>query len=163
MNDPFGNLRIGFGHDTHRVQAGGPLRLGGIDIDCPLELVGHSDADVLLHAITDSLLGAAGLGDIGELYPDDEPANRNRDSGEMLAAAYRLVTQNGWQLVNLDCVVLAERPKLQPFRERMRTRIADLLHARAEQIGLKGKTGEKTGPIGQGQIMHAMCVSLLRK
>lgn len=154
-------FRVGLGHDTHRIEAGGPLRLGGIDIDIDFHLVGHSDADVLLHALTDALLGAANQGDIGELFPDTDAANRGKDSAEMLSAAHQKITQAGWQIVNLDCVVLAERPKLLPHRERICARIADVLSIAAEQIAIKGKTGEKSGDIGQGKIMQAMCVCLL--
>lgn len=156
-------IRIGLGHDTHRIDAGGPLRLGGIDIDVDMHLVGHSDADVLLHAITDAILGAANQGDIGELFPDTDAANKGKDSADMLAAAHRRITEAGWQIVNLDCVVLAERPKLLPHRTSICARIAQVLEIQADQIGLKGKTGEKSGDIGQGKIMQAMCVCLLEK
>lgn len=156
-------IRVGLGHDTHRLEEGGPLRLGGIDIDFDFHLAGHSDADVLLHAITDSLLGAANLGDIGELFPDTDPANKGKDSALMLAAANDLVRQQGWQIQNLDCVVLAERPKLIPFKLQMAERIATVLSILPDQVGLKGKTGEKTGEVGQGKIMQAMCVCLLAR
>ena len=156
-------IRVGLGHDTHRLEEGGPLRLGGIDIDFDFHLAGHSDADVLLHAITDSLLGAANLGDIGELFPDTDPANKGKDSALMLAAANDLVRQQGWQIQNLDCVVLAERPKLIPFKRQMAERIATVLSILPDQVGLKGKTGEKTGEVGQGKIMQAMCVCLLAR
>lgn len=155
------NIRIGLGHDTHRLEAGGPLRLGGIDIPFDKHAVGHSDADVLLHAITDAILGAAALGDIGEFFPDTDPANRGKDSAEMLEAAARAVSKAGYHIVNLDCVVLAERPKLLPHRPAMVTRLADVLGIRPDQVGLKGKTGEKTGAIGQGEIIQAMVVALL--
>ncbi len=157
------NIRVGLGHDTHRLEAGGPLRLGGINIDFSHHLAGHSDADVLLHAITDSLLGAASLGDIGELFPDTDEANRGRDSADMLSRAYESVTKAGWSIVNLDCVVLAERPKLLPHRAAICERIASILGISPNQVGLKGKTGEKTGEIGQGKIMQAMCVCLLER
>jgi 2-C-methyl-D-erythritol 2,4-cyclodiphosphate synthase len=157
------NIRVGLGHDTHRLEPGGPLRLGGIDIDFDFHLAGHSDADVLLHAITDALLGAGCLGDIGELFPDTSSANKGRDSGEMLTLAYHKVLENGWQVVNLDCVVLAERPKLLPHRESICGRIAALLNLKSDQIGLKGKTGERTGDVGQGKVIQAMCVCLLTK
>ncbi|RMF44419.1 MAG: 2-C-methyl-D-erythritol 2,4-cyclodiphosphate synthase [Planctomycetota bacterium] len=156
-------LRVGLGHDTHRLEPGGPLRLGGIDIDFDAHLAGHSDADVLLHAITDAVLGAAGLGDIGEMFPDTDPANRGRDSSQMLLAAYVQVQRHRWSLVNLDCVVLAERPKLLPHRQRIRQHLADLLSIHTECIGLKGKTGESTGDIGQGRIIQAQCVCLLQR
>ena len=155
------NIRIGIGHDTHRLEPGGPLRIGGVTIDFDFHLAGHSDADVLLHAITDSILGAASLGDIGELFPDTDPANRGRDSADMLSQALAKVTAAGWRIINLDCVVLAERPKLLPHRQAICERIAQILQTTPSQIGLKGKTGEKTGEIGLGKIMQAMCVCLL--
>lgn len=156
-------IRVGLGHDTHRLEPGGPLRLGGIDLEFELHLAGHSDADVLLHAITDGVLGAAGLGDIGEMFPDTAEENRGKDSAIMLQAAYARVTQAGWELVNLDCVVLAERPKLVPYRAEICARIAAILNVSPDQVSLKGKTGEKTGAIGKGQIMQAMCVCLLQR
>ena len=157
------DIRVGLGHDTHRLEQGGPLRLGGIDIDFDFHLAGHSDADVLLHAITDSLLGAANLGDIGELFPDTDPAHKGKDSAVMLAAANDLIRQQGWLIQNLDCVVLAERPKLLPFKLQIAERIAHILSVLPEQVGLKAKTGEKTGEVGQGKIMQAMCVCLLAR
>jgi 2-C-methyl-D-erythritol 2,4-cyclodiphosphate synthase len=153
--------RIGLGHDTHRLTAGGPLRLGGIDIPFDRQAVGHSDADVLLHAITDAILGAAALGDIGEFFPDTDPANRGKDSGEMLTAAVDAVTKAGFQLVNIDCVVLAERPKLLPHREAIRQRLSALLQLAPERISLKGKTGEQTGAIGRSEIIQAMVICLI--
>ena len=156
-------LRIGLGHDTHRIAPGGPLRLGGIDIDVDLQLVGHSDADVLLHAITDSLLGASNLGDIGELFPDTLAENKGRDSGQMLALAWNRVRAAGWQIANIDCVVLAERPKLLPHRSAICQRIGELLQLSPERISLKGKTGEKSGEVGTGQIMQAIVTCLLQR
>lgn len=154
-------IRVGLGHDTHRLENGGPLRLGGIDIPFDKHSVGHSDADVLLHALTDALLGAAALGDIGEFFPDTDSANRGKDSAEMLLTAFQAVSQAGFSIVNLDCVVLAERPKLLPHREAIRYRIASLLNLSVEQISLKGKTGEKSGPIGMSEIIQAMVICLL--
>src|SRR5438045_4230930 len=110
-------MRVGIGHDTHRLAAGGPLRLGGVDIPHDKHAVGHSDADVLLHAITDALLGAAALGDIGEMFPDTDPANKNRDSADMLAKAAARVRAASYSIVNLDCIVFAQRPKIGPHRE----------------------------------------------
>lgn len=125
------------------------------------QMVGHSDADVLLHAITDALLGAAALGDIGELFPDTDPANERRDSAEMLAAAYRRVEQAGWQIVNLDCIVFAQLPKLSPYKDSIRRRIAEILHVQAEQIGVKAKTGEHVGPVGRGEAIQCEAVVLV--
>lgn len=155
------SLRIGLGHDTHRLEPGGPLRIGGIDIPFDKQAVGHSDADVLLHAITDAILGAAALGDIGQLFPDTDAANRGKDSGEMLQAAAEKVAAVGYAIVNLDCVILAERPKILPHREAMRSRVAELLHLQVAQVSLKGKTGEGVGEVGRGEIIQAMVVCLL--
>ncbi len=157
------DLRTGLGHDTHRIATGGPLRLGGIDIPVDFHLVGHSDADVLLHAITDSLLGAANLGDIGEMFPDTAEENKGKDSAVMLAAAMERVRTAGWLIGNIDCVVLAERPKLLPLKQQLCARIAEILQIDAHRIGLKGKTGERVGEVGTGQVMQAMVVCLLRR
>jgi 2-C-methyl-D-erythritol 2,4-cyclodiphosphate synthase len=156
-------FRIGLGEDTHRLELGGPLRLGGIDIPHDRRLVGHSDADVLLHAVTDALLGAAGLSDIGELFPDTDPANRGRDSAEMLTIAAQNVAAAGFRVVNLDCVVSAERPKISPHKVAIRRRIAGILGIEPQQVGLKAKTGEGVGPIGAGEIIAARCVALLER
>lgn len=154
-------MRIGIGHDTHRLASGRPLKLGGIDVDHDRGLVGHSDADVLLHAVIDALLGAAALDDIGQLFPNTEPANRGRDSAEMAALAAEAVAQAGWQLANLDCVVHAERPKLAPYKLEIRRRIAEILNVHVDQIGLKAKTGEDAGPVGRQETIEAQCVVLL--
>jgi 2-C-methyl-D-erythritol 2,4-cyclodiphosphate synthase len=126
-------------------------------------MVGHSDADVLLHAITDALLGAAALGDIGQMFPDTDPANRGRDSAEMLIAAHDAVTAIGFRVINIDCIVFAQRPKLLPYRQTVRERIAGILQIEPERIGLKGKTGEGLGPVGQEEAISAECVALLEK
>lgn len=165
MPEPFirRTIRIGLGHDTHRLEPGGPLRIGGMDIPFDHQAVGHSDADVLLHAITDAILGAAALGDIGQLFPDTDVANRHKDSGEMLQVAADKVTAAGYAIVNLDCVVMAQRPKILPFRDPMRARIAELLSIDTDQVSLKGKTGEGVGEVGRGEIIQAMVVCLLER
>jgi 2-C-methyl-D-erythritol 2,4-cyclodiphosphate synthase len=155
-------MRVGIGHDTHRLGPGGPLRLGGIDIPHDRRLLGHSDADVLLHAITDALLGAAALGDIGELFPDTDEANRNRDSADMLRRAATIVRESGYEIVNLDCIVFAERPKLSAYKEPIRHRIAEILAIAPSCIGVKAKTGEGLGEIGREECLLAQCVALLR-
>lgn len=157
------NVRVGLGHDTHRLESGGPLRIGGVDIPFEKHAVGHSDADVLLHAITDALLGAASLGDIGEFFPDTDPANRGKDSRVMLASAVSALSAAGYSTVNVDCVVLAERPKLLPHRDAIRQSIASLLHIEVDRISLKGKTGEQTGSVGRGEIIQAVVVALVEK
>jgi 2-C-methyl-D-erythritol 2,4-cyclodiphosphate synthase len=156
-------FRVGLGHDTHRLEPGGPLILGGLAIDHDRRAVGHSDADVLLHAITDAILGAAALGDIGELFPDTDPANRGRDSADMLAVAASRLRAAGWRIVNLDCVIFAQRPKILPHRDRMRERVAAILGLAADQIGLKAKTGEAVGPIGEQLAIAAECVALVMR
>lgn len=156
-------LRIGIGHDTHRLEAGGPLVLGGIQIDHDRQAIGHSDADVLLHAITDAVLGAAGLGDIGELFPNTAPENKGRSSIEMLKLAFAKVKQARFSIINLDCIVFAQRPKLLPYRQRIREVIGDILDVSTEQIGLKGKTGEGVDAVGQELAIQAQCVALLQQ
>ncbi len=154
-------IRVGIGHDTHRLGPGGPLRLGGIDIPHSSSLQGHSDADVLLHAVTDALLGAAALGDIGELFPDTDSANKDRDSAEMLALAAESVRMAGYEVGNLDCIVFAEQPKLSPFKRSIAERIAAILNVSPDQVGVKAKTGEGVGQVGHGEVMLAQCVALV--
>ena len=156
-------LRIGLGHDTHRLINGTSIVLGGVRIEHSKSLLGHSDADVLLHAVTDALLGAAGLGDIGELFPETDPANRNRDSAEMLQIAWKQVQQHHWQIVNLDSILFAEKPKIAPYKEAICKRIAELLGVDTSQVGLKAKTGEKVGIIGREDAIAAECVVLLER
>lgn len=154
-------MRVGIGHDTHRLRPGGPLRLGGINISHDRESIGHSDGDALLHALIDALLGAAALGDVGQMFPDTDPANRGRDSGEMLQIAMASVTRIGWRIANIDCIVFAQRPKLLPHRQEIRQRIADLLNIDMERVGLQAKTGEEVGPIGHEEAIAAQCVALI--
>lgn len=156
-------IRIGMGTDLHRLGPDRPLWLGGIEIEHELGLIGHSDADVLLHAVTDALLGAAALGDIGQMFPDTDAANRGRDSAEMLAAAHEAVRKAGWRICNLDCVVSAQRPKLSPYRRRICRRVAEILQIDTDQVGLKAKTGEGVGPVGREEAVGAQCVVLLEK
>jgi 2-C-methyl-D-erythritol 2,4-cyclodiphosphate synthase len=156
-------MRVGIGHDTHRLGQGGPLVLGGIKIPHDRHLLGHSDADVLLHAVTDALLGAAALGDIGEMFPDSDSANRGRDSAEMLALAYRAVQGANYAIANLDCIVFAQRPKLSAYKPAIRSRIAEILGLAPEQVGVKAKTGEHSGEIGREEVMMAQCVALLTR
>jgi 2-C-methyl-D-erythritol 2,4-cyclodiphosphate synthase len=153
--------RIGIGHDTHRLTPGGPLRLGGIDVPHDRQAVGHSDADVLLHAITDALLGAAALGDIGELFPDTDEANRGRDSAEMLVAACERVQQAGYKIVNLDCIIHAQRPKLSPYKQTIRNRVASILGVEPDRVSIKAKTGEHVGPVGNEEAIQAQCIAMI--
>jgi len=135
--------------------------LGGVTIPHQRQLVGHSDADVLLHAVTDALLGAAALGDIGEMFPDTDPTNRGRDSAEMLSAALARVRATGFRVVNLDCILFAQRPKLTPYKPAIRQRIAELLEIDIAAVSVKAKTGELVGPIGREEAISAECIVLL--
>jgi 2-C-methyl-D-erythritol 2,4-cyclodiphosphate synthase len=125
--------------------------------------VGHSDADALLHAVADALLGAAALGDIGEIFPDTDPVHRGRDSADMLRTAVGLVGEAGWRVGNVDCIVLAQRPKLSPHKQSIRRRLSEILGIQPDRVGLKAKTGEGVGPIGREEIIAAQCVALLEK
>lgn len=154
-------FRIGLGYDTHRLGPGGPLRLGGVEIPHDRHLIGHSDADVLLHAVIDALLGAAALGDIGEMFPDCAEANRGRDSAEMVQAAALRVRQAGYTVVNLDATVFAQRPLLLPHKGAIRQRLAQLLDLPAESVNVKAKTGEHVGPVGREEAIDAACIVLL--
>jgi 2-C-methyl-D-erythritol 2,4-cyclodiphosphate synthase len=157
------NIRIGEGWDVHRLVEGRPLILGGVLIPHDKGLLGHSDADALAHAITDALLGAAGLGDIGRHFPDTDPAFEGADSMKLLAAALQAVRARGWQLVNVDSTVVAQAPKLAPHIGAMRTRLAEVLELDAENVNVKAKTAEKLGPVGAGDAMEARAVCLLAK
>lgn len=156
-------FRTGVGYDSHRFGDGGPMRLGGVDVPGDVHCVGHSDADAVCHALTDAVLGAAGLGDIGELYPDTDPANRGRDSVEMLAAAVALARQEGFRVVNVDATVVAERPKIGPHRAAMRERLAAVLGVDPRAVGVKGKTNERMGWVGRGEGLAVVAVATLAR
>jgi 2-C-methyl-D-erythritol 2,4-cyclodiphosphate synthase len=155
------NLRIGEGWDVHALVAGRPLVLGGVTVPFHLGLLGHSDADVLLHAITDALLGAAALGDIGRHFPDTDVAFKGADSMVLLVEAARRVSAAGWAIGNIDSTVIAQAPKLMPHIPAMCARIADGLGLALDQVNVKAKTAEKLGPVGLGQAMEARAVVLL--
>jgi 2-C-methyl-D-erythritol 2,4-cyclodiphosphate synthase len=155
------DYRIGIGEDSHRTGPGGPLRLGGIDIPHDAHTLGHSDADVLLHAVTDALFGAAGLPDIGEQFPDGSEAHRGQDSAVLLASACEQVAREGWRIVNLDCVIAAEKPKISPHKPRIRERLAEILGVQQSLVNVKAKTGEGVGPVGRGELIEARCIVLL--
>ncbi|MFG6415188.1 2-C-methyl-D-erythritol 2,4-cyclodiphosphate synthase [Roseateles sp. DC23W] len=154
-------LRIGEGWDTHQLVTGRPLILGGVTIPHTHGLLGHSDADALAHAITDALLGAAALGDIGKLFPDTSAQFKDADSMLLLAEACRRVREAGWQLVNLDATIIAQAPKMAPHIPAMRMRLAEVLGVDAGRINVKAKTAEKMGPVGEGRAMEARAVCLL--
>jgi 2-C-methyl-D-erythritol 2,4-cyclodiphosphate synthase len=155
--------RIGLGHDTHRLAPGKPLIIGGVTIPHETGPVAHSDGDVLLHAITDALLGAAGLGDIGEWFPDNDPQYAGADSADLLKRVVSKVTSDGWSIVNVDCTVHAQRPKLSPFKPAMAARVAELLGVEADCINVKAKTGEKVGPVGREEALSADAVVLIER
>ncbi|MBA3313225.1 MAG: 2-C-methyl-D-erythritol 2,4-cyclodiphosphate synthase [Planctomycetota bacterium] len=156
-------FRVGLGQDCHRLATGRRLILGGVAVEYDRGLDGHSDADVLLHAVTDAVLGAAGLGDIGELFPDTDPQHRDADSAELLKVALHTVREQGWNVVNLDCTVAAERPKLSPYKPAIRRRLAELLGIDAEAVNVKAKTGERVGPVGREEAMTAEAIVLLQR
>ena len=154
-------LRVGEGWDTHALVAGRKLVLGGVEIPFDRGLLGHSDADALLHAITDALLGAAGLGDIGRHFPDTDERFRGADSILLLTEAALRVRQQGWKIANVDSTVIAQAPKLAPYIESMRVRIAQALDLQPGEVNVKAKTAEKMGPVGLGQSIEARAVVLL--
>ena len=155
--------RVGLGQDCHRLGPDRPLRLGGVPIPHDRGLIGHSDADVLLHAVTDAVLGAAGLGDIGEHFPDTDPQHKHADSAVLLTTALASVLAKGWQVVNLDCTVAAQRPKLSAYKQSIRTRLAELLEIDPQAVNVKAKTGEHVGPVGREEAMTAEAVVLLQR
>ena len=155
------NIRVGEGWDVHALVEGRQLILGGIAIPYEKGLLGHSDADALLHAITDALLGAAGLGDIGRHFPDTDARFKGADSSVLLAQAAARVRAQGWQIGNVDSTIIAQAPKMAPHIPAMRERIAATLGLAAEQVNVKAKTAEKLGPVGQGLSIEARAVVLL--
>ncbi len=155
------NLRIGEGWDIHQLVEGRKLILGGVEIPHTKGLLGHSDADALLHAITDALLGAAALGDIGTHFPDTDVHLEGADSGVLLREAARRVRAKGYAIGNIDSTVIAQAPKLMPHIASMRARIAALLDISVDQVNVKAKTAEKMGPVGEGLAMEARAVVLL--
>lgn len=154
-------IRIGEGWDIHALVEGRKLMLGGVEIPFAKGLLGHSDADALLHAITDALFGAAAMGDIGTHFPDTDAQFRGADSAVLLAEAARRVRAKGFEIGNLDCTVIAQAPKLAPYIGTMRERIAQVLGVRMDQVNVKAKTAEKMGPVGEGRAMEARAVVLL--
>lgn len=156
-------IRTGLGWDNHRIAEGRPLIIGGITIPCEFGLDGHSDADILLHALTDALLGALALGDIGMHFPDTDPRWKGASSDRFLAHALELVRERGWTIANVDTTVILQRPKLKDFREPMRANIARILGIDVDQVGVKFKTAEKVGPVGEGKSAEAQAIATLIK
>ena len=155
------NMRIGEGWDVHALVPGRRLLLGGVEIPHSMGLLGHSDADVLLHAITDAVLGGAGLGDIGRHFPDTDPSFKGADSAVLLTEAMRRVRAAGYELANVDATVVAQAPKLAPHMAAMVASVARCLGVEAGQVNIKAKTAEKLGPVGEGLSMEARAVALL--
>ncbi len=154
-------MRVGIGYDIHQMVDGRPLILGGVEIPHDKGPEGHSDGDALLHAITDALLGAAGLGDIGEYFPDDDPKWKDADSGMMLAEAYKHVRRREWEIGNIDANVIAQAPKLKPYKSQMEARIASLLEIETRRVNVKAKTNEKLDAVGRGDAIATQAVVLL--
>ena len=154
-------MRVGIGYDIHRLAPDRKLILGGVRIDFPTGLLGHSDGDVLLHAVCDARLGAAGLGDIGDLFPDTDPKFKDADSAALLREVLNLVRKKGLRVGNLDCILFAEKPKLGPLKRRIRTRLAEILEVDESAVNVKAKTMEGLGPIGGHEAIAAQAVVLL--
>jgi 2-C-methyl-D-erythritol 2,4-cyclodiphosphate synthase len=157
------NIRIGEGWDVHALVPGRKLILGGVEIPHSAGLLGHSDADVLLHAITDAVLGAAGLGDIGRHFPDTDAQFKGANSSVLLQEAMRRVRAQGWDLVNVDSTIVAQAPKLAPHMAAINAGVARALGVALDQVNVKAKTAEKLGPVGMGQSIEARAVALLHK
>jgi len=156
-------FRIGQGFDVHQLTEGRPLIIGGIIIPYEKGLLGHSDADVLLHTVSDACLGAIGEGDIGKHFPDTDPNFKDADSAKLMAHVWQLVKDKGYELVNADCTIIAQKPKMAPYIEQMRERIAELLEASPEQVNVKATTTEKLGFTGRGEGIASQAVVLLKK
>jgi 2-C-methyl-D-erythritol 2,4-cyclodiphosphate synthase len=155
------HFRVGIGYDSHRFSPGGPMILGGCRISSDVQLLGHSDGDAVSHAVTDAILGAAALGDIGQMFADTDPANRGRDSIEMLSYAVAQVVDAGWQVGNVDITVVAERPKIAPHRDAIRATLARALRVEPSAVSVKGKTNEGMGWIGRAEGLGCMAVACL--
>jgi len=156
-------IRTGIGYDVHRLVRGRRFLLGGVEIPFNKGEDGHSDGDVLAHAVCDALLGASAIGDIGELFPPGDPAWKDADSMKLLQNVYERVKKAGWKIINIDCVVICEKPKILPFREAIRKSLADTLEVSADCVFVKGKTAEGLGSVGKGRAVEVFAQSLLEK
>ena len=154
-------IRTGLGWDNHRIAEGRPLILGGVTVPCEFGLDGHSDADILLHALTDALLGALALGDIGMHFPDNDPQWKGASSHRFLIHAAGLTKERGWTIANVDTTVILQRPKLKDFRDPIRENIARLLGLELDQVSVKFKTAERVGPVGEGKSAEAQAIVTL--
>ena len=156
-------MRVGIGYDIHRFQEGRRLLLGGVEIECEKGLGGHSDADVLLHAVIDALLGAAGLSDIGHYFPPDDPSFAGADSRELLSRTVQMIGPLGYAVGNVDATVIAEEPRLAPYIKVMRQRLADVLGIDESRVSVKATTNEGVGEVGRGEAIAALAVALLER
>ncbi len=157
------DFRVGFGYDSHRFAPGRPLVIGGVVVPYELGLAAHSDGDVLIHAVCDALLGAAGLKDIGTWFPDTDDTYKNADSTLLLAKVVEVIKERGWQVNNLDCTLVLERPKMKPHIDNIILRLSQLLDVSSENIAVKAKTNEKMGFTGAGEGIAAVAAVTLRK
>jgi len=155
-------MRVGLGYDIHQMVEGRKLILGGVVIKHDKGSKGHSDGDALLHAITDALLGAAGLGDIGEYFPDNDPQWKDADSGVLLKEAFKIVRRRGWEVENIDCNIIAQAPKLKPYKSQMEARIASLLEIETRRVNVKAKTNEGMDAVGRSEAIATQAVVLLK-
>lgn len=155
-------MRVGLGYDIHQMVEGRKLILGGVEIKHDKGSKGHSDGDALLHAITDALLGAAGLGDIGEYFPDNDPQWKDADSGVLLKEAFKIVRKRGWDVENIDCNIIAQAPKLKPYKSQMEARIASLLEIETRRVNVKAKTNEGMDAVGRQEAIATQAVVLLK-
>jgi len=156
-------IRVGIGHDTHRLVEGRPLILGGVAMDYPRGLLGHSDADVVLHALTDALLGAAGMGDLGDSYPDTDPAYAGCNSRRFVLETMDRLNHLHWCIVNIDVIIFAQEPKLGAAKAKICENLADLLSLDCDRVNVKAKTGEKVGAIGRSEAISCQVVALIEK
>jgi 2-C-methyl-D-erythritol 2,4-cyclodiphosphate synthase len=163
VKDAAYEYRTGIGTDIHRLVPDRPLILGGVQIPYELGLLGHSDADAVLHAVIDALLGAAGLGDIGTFFPDTDPQWKNADSSELTMRVRQQIQAHRWEVVNADLIIHVERPKLGPYKGQIRRAVAGLLETDFANVNVKAKTGEGLGPVGEGQAVEATAIVLLRR
>jgi len=155
--------KVGLGYDIHRLVQGRTLKLAGVPIDSDKGLLGHSDGDVVLHAVIDAMLGAAGLEDIGQIFPDSDPAYKDADSAQLLGEALQRVRRAGYRLANVDLVIHVERPKLSPYKQAMRRRLAELVALDVAAVNIKAKTAEGLGPVGEGRAIACTAVVGLTK
>jgi 2-C-methyl-D-erythritol 2,4-cyclodiphosphate synthase len=156
-------FRVGIGHDMHRLGPGRPLILGGVKVEHSRGLIGHSDADVVLHALTDALLGAAGLGDIGDAYPDTDPKYKGCDSRLFVTETLKKLNERAYRIINVDVTIFAEEPKLGPIKVRICEHLASLLGLSVGAVNVKAKTGEKVGAIGRGEAIGCQVIALIEK